>query len=336
MEIAVSLIPVILFLIFLFLLDSFKLVVESLVALAIVCGALSALIAYLVNSQIVDTVFSDSISFVISSDIYSKYFAPFIEESLKSMFVIYLISKKRIGFMIDAAIYGFAIGAGFALVENIYYLRTISDSNILIWIIRGFGTAIMHGGCTATLAVIFIGAKSRDKSPLFGFVSALTAAYIIHSSFNHFYVDPILQTVGIIVLTPIIFYSIFHFNEKHLQQWMELEFNSEVELLKAINRGEMLETRAGVYLESLKKQFPPETILDMYCYIKLYLELSIKAKSNLLLKENEFPIVVEAETADKLAELAALRKSLGRVGEMILTPLIRMNYRDLWKLNLLK
>ena len=336
MEIAVSLIPVILFLVFLFLLDSFKLVVGRLVVFSLTWGALSALTAYIINSQIVGTVFSDSISFIISSDIHSKYFAPFIEESLKSLFIIYLISKKRIGFMIDSAIYGFAIGAGFALVENIYYVRALSDPNIFIWIIRGFGTAIMHGGCTAILAVILIGAKSRDIRSFLSHVYALAAAYIIHSSFNHFYVDPILQTVGIIVLTPIIFYSIFHFNEKHLQQWMELEFNSEVELLKAINRGEMLPTRAGEYLASLKKQFTPETIFDMYCYIKLYLELSIKAKSNLLLKENDFPIVVEAETADKLAELAALRKSIGRVGEMVLSPLIRMNYRDLWKLNLLK
>lgn len=336
MEIAVSLIPVILFLVFLFLLDSFKLVVGKLVVFSLTWGALSALISYLINSQIIDLFFSNTDSLFSSFDNYSRYLAPFIEEILKSLFIIFLLSKRRIGFMIDAAIYGFAIGAGFALVENIYYLRTIPDSNIYIWIIRGFGTAIMHGGCTAILAVMLIGAKSRDKSLFISLVYAFAAAYIIHSSFNHFYINPILQTIGIITLAPAVFYLIFHFNEKYLQQWMEIEFNDEVELLKAMNRGEMLPTRAGEYLASLKIKFSSEMILDMYCYIKLYLELSIKAKRNLLLKESDFPIVAQADTVDKLAELAALRKSIGKVGEMVLSPLIKMNYRDLWKLNLLK
>jgi len=271
MEIVFSLVPAILFLLFLFLLDSFKLVVGSVIALSIAWGAVSALLAYLINSQIIDLLFSNADSLFSSFDTYSKYLAPFIEEILKSLFIIFLLSKRRIGFMIDAAIYGFAIGAGFALVENIYYLRTIPDSNIYIWIIRGFGTAIMHGGCTAILAVMLIGAKSRDKSLFISLVYSLAAAYIIHSSFNHFYINPILQTVGIITLAPAVFYLIFHFNEKHLQQWMEIEFNDEVELLKAMNRGEMLPTRAGEYLASLKIKFSSEIILDMYCYIKLYL-----------------------------------------------------------------
>jgi RsiW-degrading membrane proteinase PrsW (M82 family) len=35
------------------------------------------------------------------------------------VFNFFLISRKKIGFMIDAAIYGFAVGAGFSMMENI-------------------------------------------------------------------------------------------------------------------------------------------------------------------------------------------------------------------------
>lgn len=58
---------------------------------------------------------------------YSRYGAPVVEEVLKSIYLVYLIKSKRIGFMVDSAIFGFAIGAGFAFVENIYYLQSVSD-----------------------------------------------------------------------------------------------------------------------------------------------------------------------------------------------------------------
>ena len=60
----------------------------------------------------------------------------------------------KIGFMVDSAIYGFAVGAGFAFVENIYYLQSLENANLFLWIIRGFGTAVMHGGTTAVFAIL--------------------------------------------------------------------------------------------------------------------------------------------------------------------------------------
>ena len=43
----------------------------------------------------------------------------------------------------DAAIIGFAVVSGFALLENVYYLLNVTESNLFFWIIRGFGTAII-------------------------------------------------------------------------------------------------------------------------------------------------------------------------------------------------
>jgi protease PrsW len=272
----------------------------------------------------------------IDFKILSQYYSPVTEELLKILFILFLIKKKRIGFMIDAAVYGFAAGAGFALAENIFYLYTINDSNILIWIIRGFGTSIMHGGCTALFAVIIIGAKSRSKSYPANFILALVTAYFIHSLFNHFYVAPIIQTLGIIIVLPLIFILIFNYNEKQLQNWLEIEFASEIELLTMINNGQFSTTNSGRYLASLKERFSGETIIDMYCFIRIYLDLSVKAKRNLMLKECGLPVIKEDDVDDKLKELYQLRKQIGKIGELTLSPLIRMNYRDLWKLKSLK
>jgi protease PrsW len=100
--------------------------------------------------------------------------------------------------------------------------------------------------------------------------------------------------------------------------------------------GQFRSTKAGLYLVSLKNHFSPEMLVDLYCYISLYLELSIKAKRNLMLKENGFSVMAEKDLMPKLKELAAIRKKIGLMGESALAPLIRMNYKNLWKLNRLQ
>jgi RsiW-degrading membrane proteinase PrsW (M82 family) len=328
-KISLSILPVLLFLVFLFLMDSFKLVQKKQVGMAILWGCFCALISYLVNSFLQDTTGA-------AFEYLSRYLAPAVEELLKAGFLFFLIYKKRIGFMVDAAIYGFAIGAGFALCENLFYVYSLPDASMLTWIIRGFGTAVMHGGCTALFAIIYIGAKSRDRMVVFRVLSGLALAYVVHALFNHFYVHPVIQTLVILVSLPVLFVLVFRHNEILLRDWMELELSSEVELLKMIRQGRFSASRAGEYLGSLKDRFSGEVILDMYCYLQLYLELSLKAKRNIMLRENGFAVDPELGTGSKLAELKALHKRIGPVGEIALSPLIRMSYRDLWKLNLLQ
>jgi RsiW-degrading membrane proteinase PrsW (M82 family) len=329
MEILLSTIPVLLFLFFLFLLDSFKLVHKETLCLAILWGIVCAGLMYFLNTFILE---ENRLTF----EVFSRYIAPATEEIAKSLFIFLLLFRKKIGFMIDAAVYGFAIGAGFSLVENCFYFYNVPDAGLLVWIIRGFGTAFMHGGCTALIAVILISTKNRETPFSLSLFISFFSAYIIHAVFNHFYLNPLIQTIGIIVLLPIIFILIFNRNEKQLQHWLEIEFSSEIELLQLINKGQFSGSRAGEYLASLKSRFSPEVIVDMYCYIRLYLELSIKAKRNMMLRENGFPPIREDDMEEKLHELHALKKQIGKVGEITLAPLIRMNYRDLWKLSMLK
>jgi len=330
MNLLLTFLPALLFLLFLFLLDSFKLVRVQTLILCVVWGVLCTLAGYVLNTLAASKLQLDF-------DFLSRYVSPVIEETLKGLFVYYLITKKKIGFMIDAVIYGFAIGTGFSLVENIYYtMNAPPENNPLIWIVRGFGTAFMHGGCTSLLALMFMVSINSYSMKILAFLPGLFLAILLHSGFNHFPLNPMLQTLLIMVLLPMMFAVIFMISNKKLQQWLEIEFNSEVDLLYMIRKGEFGKTKAGDYLLSIKSHFPPETLVDMYCYIGLYLELSIKAKRNLMLQENGFPIVVEDDILPKLTELAQLRRQIGKVGEMALSPLIRMNYRNLWQLNQLK
>jgi RsiW-degrading membrane proteinase PrsW (M82 family) len=327
---AFSFLPVLLFLACLFLLDRFRLVEVKTLLLCLVWGILSVLIILLFNTLISNWI-------EIDFQIQTRYVAPVVEELIKGVVILYLLRKKRIGFLVDAVIYGFATGAGFALMENVLYLFTIgSDATAGTWIVRGIGTAIMHGGCTGLLALISITAITRDHQAVPATAYGLVLAVILHSGFNHFVLPPLIQTLVILTVFPTIFILLLILINKNLSGWLEIEFSSEVEILSMIRKGALKETRAGRYLLSIRERFSHETVVDLYCYLNLYLELSIKAKRNLMLKENGIKPPYEADLSDKLNELRHIRKRIGPIGEAAISPLIRMNYRDLWKLNQLR
>ena len=147
LKIAVSLLPVFVFLSALIFLDSYKLVKLRSVLLAILFGCLVAGLCAVINSWL-------SGMLLLEFKFFTRYVAPIVEETLKAIFLIYLIRTEKVGFMVDAAILGFAIGAGFATIENIFYLQKIQDADVLVWIVRGFGTAVMQGTTTAIFGMI--------------------------------------------------------------------------------------------------------------------------------------------------------------------------------------
>jgi len=307
----------------LFLLDSFKLVRLKTLVTAFLSGGLVALLAYFLNTYLLA---KQGVEF----NFYSRYIAPVLEESLKAAIVVILIQRKRTGFLIDASIYGFAIGAGFSVVENIYYLSIMQNISLITGAIRGLGTAIMHSGATALVAVLAIGALSLEKKLYTGLIPGLIAAVLLHSVFNHFYIHPALQTTLVVITIPLILIFIFKFNEHKLSEWLETGFFNEAGLLSQIRKGEFTSSKAGKYLASLKEQFSAEIIVDMYCFISLYLELSVKSKRNIMLAECELPVTKEADWDVKLTELKNLRKAIGTSGELALSPLIKIKQRDLW------
>ncbi len=330
MAVVFGFLPVLLFLFYLFLLDSFKLVRPHLLIWCLVYGIFAAGMSYVGNTFIANTA-------GVRFETLARYVAPLVEEVFKALLIIFLMIRRQIGFMVDAAIYGFAVGTGFALAENTwYYLHLGPDFNVLLAIVRGFGTALMHSGTISIFGIMLIEGVQSGKSFRRSSITGLLVAIILHSLFNHFFLHPMMQTMLIILILPLVFYIVFLKSNKHLQQWLEVGFSNEVDMLRMIRQGQFRNTRAGQYLASLKEYYEPKVLLDIYCFFSLYLELSIKAKRNLMLRENGFPVIPEPDIKDKLKELYQLKKQIGQAGELALLPLVRMRHRDLWELNQLE
>ena len=329
-KILVSITPVFLFLACLVYFDSYKLVRLRSIVQAILVGGLVGVVCYFLNTSILGR-FDWNLAF------YTRTISPVLEELIKGAYLVFLMKRKKIGFMVDGAIYGFAIGAGFAAIENIDYLIAIQSSNLFLWILRGFGTAVMHGGTTCIFAILSKSLSERTlKVKLHYFLPGLIVAIVIHSFFNHIPFDPRFMTIVQLIVLPGLITAIFIKSEQMLRDWLELGLDTDVIMLEFITQGQISDTRIGQYLQSMKDKFPGVILADMLCYLRVNLELAIRAKGMILLKGAGFDIPVDPEVKAKLSELQYLEKSIGKTGRLALAPIIHTHTRDLWQIYMVK
>jgi RsiW-degrading membrane proteinase PrsW (M82 family) len=324
-----GLMPVLVFLAVLVWMDSYKLVRLRTVLLVIASGAAAAGMAWLIISQLLVP--------VMDPTPIRRLAAPLLEEALKAAIVVALIRTNRVGFLVDAAILGFAAGTGFALVENLYYLAEVDRAGLGLWIVRGLGTAIMHGGTTTIFAVTAkaIADETRHVGPG-TFVPGLLLATLLHSFFNHFFVAPMLQTGLIMLALPPMVALVFRRSERSLRDWLDVGFDADTEMLELIRTGQLSNSKVGRYLTSLKDKFRGEVIADLLCYLRLHTELSLRAKGLLLMRESGFQIQVDQDIREKLEELAFLERSIGRTGRLAVMPVLLKTGKELWQIYMLK
>lgn len=311
-------------------LDSYKLVSLRSILLTIGIGCLAAGSALIVNRG-----FLTSVSVDLTT--YSRYCAPLVEETFKAAYLLYLLRAGKVGFMVDAAIQGFALGAGFALVENIYYLQSLNEANLLVWIIRGFGTAVMHGGTTAILGIVSknLSDVKNSVSPTI-FIPGFAMAVFIHSLFNHFILPPVSSTAIIIVSLPALMMAAFARSEKVTREWLGVGFDNDAEILTMITTGNIAQTRIGKYLDSVQSRFRGEVVADMLCYLRLYMELAIQAKGILMMRESGFNVDPDPNVKSKFDEMTYLEKSIGKTGRLALSPFLHSSSRNLWQMHMLQ
>ena len=128
---------------------------------------------------------------------------PVTEEIVKMLPIIYfaiVIDDDRRALIPNA----FAVGVGFALLENIVILTQNVSSVTIPWaLVRGFGSGLVHGICTVMVGWGISYIKKHRKFFFCGTFALLSAAIIYHAIYN-LLVQSAYQNVGI--LLPILTY----------------------------------------------------------------------------------------------------------------------------------
>jgi len=325
-QVCLSILPVILFLLALELIDTYKLLALRRVLRSVAVGCGVAIVCYGLNTAIYKLG-------MVSPALWARSGAPVIEEMAKALYVAWLLRSNRVGFMVDTAISGFAVGAGFAVLENLTYIPDLSAASLVTSAVRGLGTAMMHGGTTAIFGTIAANlTEIRNSRSPFVYLPGLTIGVIIHVLYNQPLLRPIASAVVILLTLPAGMAFIFWRSEAALEKWLGTKLDKDIDLLQMITSGTFSSSRAGSYLRSLESIFAPEVLGDMLCYVQLSLELSARAKGDLLRREMGFPVVPDPELPGQLRELTWLESRIGRAGKLALSPLIGQSRRDLWEL----
>ena len=324
LAIVVALLPVLAFLALLVALDSFKLVAPARLARAAAAGGAVALACLPVNAWMMAG----------SADAHlltSRYFAPLLEESLKAGVVAVIVWRRGAGFLVDAAILGFAVGAGFALVENVHYLWALRGSGAGLWIVRGFGTAILHGATAAIAAILTQHLlERRERRRPADLAPGWVAAFALHSAFNHFVLPPAAATLLLLVALPPLVLIVFERSERATRSWVNDGMDVDLEAMGLLLSTGFAQSRAGRYLQELKARFPGPVVADMFCLLRIDLELAIRAKGILMAREAGLELPADETISARLEERRYLRHAIGPTGLLALRPLQPQRARDGW------
>lgn len=108
---------------------------------------------------------------------------PITEEVLKAIPILIcatcITDKKEALFSASMA-----VGIGFAVLENAYYLLNDASFNILDAIVRAFGAGLMHGMCTLLVGIGISFVKKRTKVFTVGTFALLSTAITYHGIYN--------------------------------------------------------------------------------------------------------------------------------------------------------
>jgi RsiW-degrading membrane proteinase PrsW (M82 family) len=333
---AIALIPVLVMLMMFIWLDVFKLMTtwETLGLLAL--GGITAGLAYPVSG-----VFLDQLPLGYST--YSRFAAPWVEETIKGLAIVGLFYFNRIGFKLDAVISGFAIGAGFSVIENIVYLSRFPDLSPTVWMVRGLGTAVMHGVTVAILAATaheFAERENREAAGEFNFnllwfVPGFLVAVAIHTAFNQFPEQPMLAMIATLAIAPFLIMGMFRFGAVEAQQWLSQEREVHRTALAAWRAGGFPDDSSGKKIAALVGRSDAATAARIRDYCEQMTFLALSAEDALHDQVDDVSKVhVEARAAfDRVAEL---KRALGRSTYSTLKPLLPFSRNDYWEISELK
>lgn len=332
MSFVAALLPVAIYIFVVYKLDNFALLSVKRLLLLVLCGMGAALVCFGLF-MLTDRFLSERAS---------DFVVPVVEEVVKGIPLLMLARRKKIVFFIDSVICGAAVGGGFSLLENIFYLVLGDPLAIGTVLFRGLEVALIHMGCSAIVAAGLMFAvrlverrKARldikSKDVLMA-VFLLIAAPALHVAHNTFHFNPLIQFVFIFGAMGGLLVWTYQYDGDMIHRWLDKGLDKQVGLLRSIREGQLGETKTGQFLISVKESFPPEIFFDIICYVQLHVALSVAAKSRFMMREMGMDLPIEEDKKrqyiSQYEEYMNLEKSLGKSARMTIAPVVKFYPAD--------
>lgn len=271
----------------------------------------------------------------------NHFVVPIYEELLKSLILLYLFRHAKITYSVDGALYGFAIGTGFAIVENFGYIYGPPSEATIVALQRVFSANLVHAISSAVIGIslgMFYSktSETRWQVPVIGFLLAIgqhmlynNIAYIINAS------DGIVP-LGIVFVPglPGIFFIRYFMQRgvKQSQDWIKEKLGidnrmtqGEVSLIDRL-------TSSNDILFPVVERFGTETASKVEQLLYLQARLGIKRKSLDHVQNNEgMRNSIETEIQEMQTEMEDVRHSIGAYKMLFIRGLFTKEMVSVWE-----
>ena len=312
-----ALLPVVIYIFVVYKIDHFSLISIKNLFLQVLCGMVAALVCFALF-QFTGSIFSEN---------QSEFFNPVLEEIVKAIPLLWLATRKKIVFFI------------FSILENIFYLLFGHEMGLGTVLFRGLEVALVHMGCSAIVAAglmlaVRIIERSRSrlgikKSDIGMSVFLLMEAPVLHVFHNAFHFMPLVQFIFVFGTLGGLLMWTYYYDVDMIHRWLDKGLDKQFALLDSIKSGQLDKTQTGIFLESIKKKFPPEDFFDIICYVQLHVELSVAAKSRVMVRESglvkDLPLTEGNKELilSQYEEYKILEKKLGKLARMTIAPIVK-------------
>lgn len=160
---------------------------------------------------------------ILPMDMYSitTIVTPVTEELLKMLPLLYyalVISDKKEKLFTASM----AIGIGFAILENAFYLLNYPNFSMISAVIRAFGAGLMHGMCTLLIGVGISFVKKKRKLFAVGTFGLLSTAIVYHGIYNILIQSKYSRIGALLPIATYIPFFLWRFKiKKHMLEWQK-------------------------------------------------------------------------------------------------------------------
>jgi RsiW-degrading membrane proteinase PrsW (M82 family) len=246
-------------------------------------------------------------------------FAPIVEEIGKSLILIYYVRRPDFTYFVDGAIYGFAAGAAFAILEtNLLYLNQAGpEGTLLAALSRSFSTALMHGSATALVGVSlgllrFGRGLSRVASVLLGWAAAMTLHIVFNNISNSdlgllkMVLAIVLGLGGVGLNAALIFWGL-NDERKWLCETLQLDVGVSAGESAVVQQMDDLDR----LLAPIAQRFGAEKRKQVEKFLQLQAQLGLKRKVQEMTPDAKLREEMATQIAAIRAEMDTLRRAVG-------------------------
>jgi RsiW-degrading membrane proteinase PrsW (M82 family) len=197
--------------------DSYQTGQSQVILVSLLFGMLACKLASFTNFSLVSYNVADPENIV-------RFLAPIYEEIFKGLFLLILLNRRKFNYSVDGALYGFSIGIGFAIAENIGYIDRSWSEALTIALQRIFSADLVHASSSAIFGIaLWMFYLKRTRRRWLFLATGLILAISLHMVYNNAINSgraPLTSAFGIGILAAFFVYFAMQAGKAQARAWI--------------------------------------------------------------------------------------------------------------------